>query len=1485
MLSLILLFGFLFAVPAVLLHVPSIQQKVKEMVVSELSSRLHVPVSIGRVSVEAFSRLGVEDLYLEDENGRALFEADYAAAGFSPLSLLRGRWVFTGVRVLGFRLHLSKDRPEGRLNLQFLAEAFRRDSSRQSATDLRISSILLRRGTLSYDVWSEESTPGKFNPSHVGLTDLNANISLPVFRGDSLNVRIRKMSFRERSGFALKKLSLYASANRDSLNLRSFEIKLPESTLKIARAQIDYAGVSGMDDWLSRAPVRLDIAPSELYPKEFAPFMPALSRIQGAVELSAEASGYINDVDLKQLMLRYGDRMLFVGKMSLKGISRPEEAYLLGEVNKMYLTPEGLSGLLGSFTDRPATLPEPVRRLGTIYFSGEISGFFDHLVAYGKLSSAIGSLETDLLFGNDKSKGIDAYVRGTVTSSELLVGELFGVDNPFGAARFDISIDASRPSGGSFSGSINARVSEFDYRNYRYENMLLSGRFRPNGFDGFVRIDDPNGSLHVGGMFRNDRHNSVFNFTANLSGFRPDNLNLYDKLESPDISASLKADFTGDNIDNLKGSIRLDSLTIRTAPRDFFLKRLEVTASGQATDKRLSISSDLVNGEVNGAYSFATLLPDILNTFGEYLPALINATSGRGRAGGENNFSLLLTVENTSALSETLKLPFTLTDRGRITGFYNSRFHKFRAEMYLPGFLLGTTAFESCRFTFENPLDRIDWRLHAVQTTTKNVRNYIDWKAHAKENRIESLLNWANDKKNRFEARLSASALFSEETEGRLAGLRTDIHIDESPLVINDSVWKISESDITVRKERVDVRDFLVSQGSQLLYLDGVVSANPSDTLLLDLNRIEVGNIFDALNITKFRLGGKATGLFHLSDAWHKRVLNGNLYVQDFLFNDVLTGDLNLFSRWDDVQQGILLTGNIYEGRSMETGVTGYIFPAGRREGLDLSFQAENLNIAFLEPWLDRVASGVQGRGTGRARLFGSFKNVDLEGDVWVKDGGLKVNFLNTYYTFSDSIHLHPGSILARNVTLHDAYGNTGTLQAEARHTYFRDFEFSADIQANNMLVYNVPESQNPMISGAVFSSGTSRIYGNGQLINFDVNMRSEPKTAVSFNFMGGSTAAAYDFITFGKPPAPEAAADTASLPPPSSPQESGAEIRMRFTLDVTPDANLEMVMDPSSGDRIKGYGNGSLQIEYGTKTDLRMYGVFHILSGNYNFSLQQLIHKDFKIREGSTVTFRGDPDDATLRIDAIYNVTANIGDLDPDLLEESSRTNIPVNCVLLLEGMFRNPSISFDLELPGSNSELERKVKSYANTEDMMTRQIVYLLVLNKFHPSDFTVQTGRSNEFSAVTSAAISSQLSSILRTITDKVQIGTNIRTSQEGFSETEVEMLLSGQLWDNRLLFNGNFGYRNNPNVKNVFVGEFDIEYLLTPSGAFRLKAYNHANDMYRYLKQSLTTQGFGIMYKKDFSSFSELFMRRRRTYLSVPDSASSPSTFLPPGRLP
>ena len=101
---------------------------------------------------------------------------------------------------------------------------------------------------------------------------------------------------------------------------------------------------------------------------------------------------------------------------------------------------------------------------------------------------------------------------------------------------------------------------------------------------------------------------------------------------------------------------------------------------------------------------------------------------------------------------------------------------------------------------------------------------------------------------------------------------------------------------------------------------------------------------------------------------------------------------------------------------------------------------------------------------------------------------------------------------------------------------------------------------------------------------------------------------------------------------------------------------------------------------------------------------------------------------------------------------------------------------------------------------------------------------------------------------------------LSTGEKGWTDVEVEGMLSGQLLNNRLLVNGNFGYRDNPMAQTNFVGDFDVEWLLTPSGDIRLKAYNRTNDRY-YTKTTLTTQGVGMAYKKDFDAWRDLLLWR------------------------
>ena len=802
-------------------------------------------------------------------------------------------------------------------------------------------------------------------------------------------------------------------------------------------------------------------------------------------------------------------------------------------------------------------------------------------------------------------------------------------------------------------------------------------------------------------------------------------------------------------------------------------------------------------------------------------------------------------------------------------------------------FHLGKAYFESGRLTCDNVGGKANLQLKATHYNAKGIRNYLDLQMDAKENQVNTLVGWANNKERTFKADLSATTLFIQEPQEKGADrLRTVISINKSPLILNDSLWNIEPSAITIADRKINVHGFSVSNGNEYLHMKGIVSPDPADTLLLDLNRIELSNIFDILNIPALQFAGKATGKFNINDLYGRRILNTDLLIRDFSFNQVQLGLLKLFSAWDDEQMGILMEGSIYKNDSTWTDVHGYVYPVKSPErpaGLSLHFDANDINIAFLQPFMEKIASGVRGEGFGSIHLHGPFKELTVEGNAFVKNGGMGIDFLDTYYTFSDSITLEPEAIKIRNLTMYDKYQNTGTVDLTVHHRHFKEFDYQVDIRANNMLMYNASERHNPLIYGTVFGSGTAQIKGNAQVLNIDINMRNEAQTKVFLNFMSGSKAAEYDFITFvdRKKLADEMAKEDNHAVRDSianeilSTGDDGAEMRMNFLLDITPDADIELVMDPNAGDRIKGHGAGSLQIQYGNRSDLRMYGNFTIQDGSYNFSLQQLIRKEFQIREGSMISFNGDPFNAVMDINAIYNVTANLSDLDQSLALESPRTSVPVNCVLMLNGMLRQPSISFDLELPGSNEELEQQMKSLIDTDDMMTRQIIYLLVLNKFYtPEYYAGTTSASGEFTAVASSTLSAQLSSLLNSITDKVQIGTNIRAGQDWALEgTEVEMLLSSQLLNNRLLLNGNFGYKNNATQKQVFIGEFDLEYKLTRSGDIRLKAYNHANDMYQYLKQSLTTQGVGIMFKKDFTRFGDLFRRRPRLtpLVSAPDT--------------
>jgi hypothetical protein len=184
-------------------------------------------------------------------------------------------------------------------------------------------------------------------------------------------------------------------------------------------------------------------------------------------------------------------------------------------------------------------------------------------------------------------------------------------------------------------------------------------------------------------------------------------------------------------------------------------------------------------------------------------------------------------------------------------------------------------------------------------------------------------------------------------------------------------------------------------------------------------------------------------------------------------------------------------------------------------------------------------------------------------------------------------------------------------------------------------------------------------------------------------------------------------------------------------------------------------------------------------------------------------------------------------------------------------------------------------------NSEEEMNTQIIYLLGLGRFYTNEYARANGEDNSSQAVNSllsSTLSGQINQMLSNAIGRNSnwnFGTGFSTGENGWEDIDVEGMLSGRLLNDRLLINGNFGYRDNTLTQTSnFIGDFDVKWKISETGNTYIKAYNQTNDRY-FTKATLNTQGIGISYERDFETWRELFRLKRKKAkndIHVEDSA-------------
>ena len=1183
-------------------------------VAEELSDLLNTRVTIGRINIGLLNRIIIDDVLLDDQDEQEMLKVTRLSAKFDIMPFFKGKISISSVQLFGFNINLQKKTPDSPPNFKFVLDAFASNDTvkKDNSLDLRINSILIRRGRMAYHVLSEEETPGKFNAKHIHLQNIIANISLKALSKDSINLGIKRLSLDEKvSGFSLKKMSLKLVANSRQTSIDNFAIELPETSLKLDTIHLIYDSLKAFDRFTEQVRFSFRTLPSQITLKDISPFLPALSHFKEPISLDMEVKGTVNQLTCSHLEITADNRQFRLkGDVALQDLSHPQDAYVFGTLSELTATTRGVGFLVRNLSHDYNGVPPVLERLGNVSFRGEVSGYFTDIVTYGQLHTDLGGVNMDLKLSSDKSKGLFAY-SGAVKTTDYKLGKLLA-NEQLGEITFNLDVHGRHVTDRLPVVELKGLIASVDYSRYRYENITLDGEYKQGGFNGKVALDDPNGSIYLNGDVNVSSRIPTFNFQAIINKLRPHDLNLTSKYPDTEFSLKLRANFTGGSVDEMIGEINVDSLEFMSPEKQYFMNNMNIRASKQNNENQLRLTSEFLTASVEGKFQYHTLPASILNIMRKYVPSLI--LPPKKPIETHNNFQFDIHIYNTDILSTIFDIPLTVYTHSTLKGYFNDPLQRLRVEGYFPRLQYKNNFIESGMILCENPSDHIRARVRLTNLKKKGAVN-LSLDAQAKDDNISTTLNWGNSAAVTYSGQLAAVAKFLR-TEGEKPLLKAMVEVKPTDIILNDTLWQIHPSQVVVDSGKVDVNNFYFSHQDRYVRINGRLSDNPQDSVKVDLKDINMGYVFDIASISDdVNFEGDATGTAYASGVFKKPVMNTRLFIKNFSLNQGRLGDLNIYGEWDNENRGIRLDASIKDISTTPSRVTGIIHPLKPESGLDLNIEANELNLKFLEHYMKSIANDIKGRATGKVHFYGKFKGLNLDGAV-MTDASMNFDILNTHFAIKDTILLAPTGLTFNNIHISDMEGHSGRMNGYLHFQHFKNLNYRFEIQANNMLVMNTKESTDMPFYGTVYGTGNALLTGNA-IQGLDVNVAMTTNRNSIFTYINGSVASATSnqFIKFVDKTPRRTIQDSIQIisyyeqlqqKRQEAEEEQKTDIRLNILVDATPDATMKIIMDPVAGDYISGKGTGNIRTEFYNKGDVKMFGSYQINQGVYKFSLQE---------------------------------------------------------------------------------------------------------------------------------------------------------------------------------------------------------------------------------------------------------------------------------------
>lgn len=1438
----------LYTAIIILLHIPSIQTYIGGCVADALCDKFGTKVKVGRVDLGFINRLILDDSYMQDKNGEQMLRVSRISVKINLLALANGQIEITSAQFFGLHANLYKATPEAKPNFQFVIDALAsKDSTKQKTPlDLQINSLIIRNGEISYRVLSRPSRPGKFSADDINARNISAHIIINRITDDSLNVKVKRIAFDERCGFKLKSLSLSAIACRTKTKIENFKLELPATLIQIPSLQASYRMKNGQIE-MPTLQFEGSIKAPYISPSDLAVFVPTLTRLNMRPALDIQFNGTGSSLTVKKISINTTDGSLqLVANGGVKNYPANPSWYT--NIDQLKAGQQAISNIYAVATGK--NVPNIIERLGNVQITGYAGGDKKNIASEGKLNTSPGNLTLAFDKRGDKITAHMETVRFNIGS---LVNE-----NKLGHISANLNVHGSSKDNFAAQG----RVYDFDYNGYKYRSLNLNATYRNKRLEGKANIDDPNVQLTAIGTFVNNGAKPNLQLKANIAHFEPNTLRLTDKWQQTAFAANIACDIKGSDINNADGSIELHDFAMRGPETEYNINNVSVKTGYNNGNHFLDVDSDFGTIDINGHFSYNTIVRSVLNMVAAKLPTIPGLTHKPQRE--FNDFTINASLNSTEWMNRLLGIPLEIHRPLNISGEIDDKNEKINLWCDVPSFTFNGNRFSDAFVNVESPSDTLKADIRIKKLADRGKYMALHLNAGASDNHLNTSLSFSNNERHPLKGIINSSTVFAKDEEGVSTAY---IDVLPSRATIGDTTWHVAPSSIIYSKNKLQVNSFSVSHDNQMLAINGTATKSENDSLLVTLNDIDVSYVLNLVNFHSVDFLGMASGEARIAGAFsEKPLLSADVIVKDFKFETGRMGTLYANVGYNHEEGNIEINAVAKDEDNRWTDINGYVSP--KHNYIDLAIDAHRTRAEFMESFCGSFMDNVNADINGNVNVVGPLNNINLVGKA-VVDGSVRLSALNTtYWMRGDSVTFVPDEIKFKGDTLYDRNGNIGIMTGSIYHKHLTNLSYALKVKAKNLLAYDTHSFGDNTFYGTAYVTGDCDIKGKSGEVVIDIDAMPEKNSILVYNAADQSSIGSTDFITWKDNNVEETdSTDTEH----NNKVDISTNIRLNFLINCNPNATLKLIMDEKTGDYITLNGDGVLRASYFNKGSFDIYGNYIVDHGVYKLTIQNIIKKDFTFQKGGSISFGGDPYNAALNLKALY-VLNSVSLADLNIGRSFSNNNVRVNCLMNITGNPNSPKVDFDLDMPNMSNDIKQMVYSLLNAEEEKNQQVLYLLAVGRFMAQNNNNNaTGETPQYSQTSlamqsflSGTISQQLNSVLSNVINSSNwnFGANISTGTEGFNNAEYEGMLSGSLLNNRLLFNGQFGYRDNANATTSFIGDFDLKYLLFPNGNLAINVYNKTNDRY-FTRNSLNTQGLGVIMKKDFTRISDLFFWRKK----------------------